>query len=30
MLLALLVVLALVVYIPAISLTLPRWFGFTH
>jgi len=30
MILALLVVLAMVVYVPAISLTLPRWFGFTH
>jgi tripartite ATP-independent transporter DctM subunit len=30
MLFALMVVLALVVYVPAISLTLPRWFGFTH
>lgn len=27
---ALLVVLILVVYVPALSLTLPRWFGFTH
>ena len=30
MLFALLVVLALVVYIPAISLTLPKWFGFAR
>jgi TRAP-type C4-dicarboxylate transport system permease large subunit len=30
MVFALMVVLALVMYIPAISLTLPRWFGFTH
>jgi tripartite ATP-independent transporter DctM subunit len=30
MVFALMVVLALVMYVPAISLTLPRWFGFTH
>jgi tripartite ATP-independent transporter DctM subunit len=30
LLFALLVVLAFVVYVPAISLTLPRWFGFTQ
>ncbi len=30
MVFALLVVLALVVYVPAISLTLPMWFGFTR
>ena len=30
MVFVLLLVLAMVVYIPAISLTLPRWFGFSH
>jgi TRAP-type C4-dicarboxylate transport system permease large subunit len=30
MVLALMVVLAMVMYIPAISLTLPRWFGFAR
>jgi tripartite ATP-independent transporter DctM subunit len=30
MIVALLVVLALVVYVPALSLTVPRWFGFTR
>jgi tripartite ATP-independent transporter DctM subunit len=30
MLFALMVVLALVVYVPAISLTLPKWFGFAR
>jgi TRAP-type C4-dicarboxylate transport system permease large subunit len=30
LLLAELVVLALVIYVPAISLTLPRWFGFAR
>jgi len=30
MIFALLVVLALVVYIPALSLTVPGWFGFTR
>jgi TRAP-type C4-dicarboxylate transport system permease large subunit len=30
MVFALLVVLALVVYVPALSLTVPRWFGFTR
>jgi TRAP-type C4-dicarboxylate transport system permease large subunit len=30
MVLALLVVLVMVMYIPAISLTLPRWFGFAR
>jgi tripartite ATP-independent transporter DctM subunit len=30
MVFTLLFVLAMVMYIPAISLTLPRWFGFTH
>ena len=30
MVFVLLFVLAMVVYIPAISLTLPRMFGFTH
>jgi len=30
MVFALLLVLAMVMYIPAISLTLPRWFGFAR
>jgi TRAP-type C4-dicarboxylate transport system permease large subunit len=30
LLLAEFVVLALVIYFPALSLTVPRWFGFTH
>ena len=30
LLLAELIVLALVIYFPALSLTVPRWLGFTH